>query len=394
MINIYQPDVGSEELEAVGHVFESRWLGRGERTRRFTTEFAQRIGVSARNCITVNSCTEALFQIIELLFLQGKVKVGDEVVLPSIHYVGAAHAAAYRGLSPVFCDVRPDTMNTTLPLLRESIGPRTRAVILLHYGGFPCDDIEAIVEYCGENNIVLIEDSAAALGGTLNGRPLGTFGDYGVWSFDPMKIITTGDGGMIYAKDATGISVLESLLYTGHRIEDFGFAGRDASDTWWELDVNFPSRRSIMNDIAAAMGLEQLKKLDAFLKRRREIFRTYETGFHRGSGIEPCRSLFAEKSRASHQFYWIRLESSELRDALAVYLKGKGIYTNVKYYPLHKLRIYGGETCPLDRFPGAEEAFARTLCLPNHPSLTDEEVDYIIQSVLEFPKDASQRVAI
>ena len=207
MIQIYSNSLGKEELNAIEKVFESKWLGKGPKTEEFIKNFSSKVitnnyesiaftTATPSNFITTTCCTEGIFQIMDLL----DIKEGDEVVLPSISFVGVANAIMYKNAKPVFCDVDKHTLNPTVKHIEEKITSKTKAVIVIHYAGVPCD-IENIAKLCKEKNIKLIEDNANSPFSRYNNINTGTFGDLGVWSFDAMKILVTGDGGLIYSNN-------------------------------------------------------------------------------------------------------------------------------------------------------------------------------------------------
>ena len=208
MINIYQPLLGKEELKAIKDVFDSNWLGygrNGTKQDEFVKMFAKKlvdvnfgVGIASPDpeCFTtISCCSEALFQAVNVY-----VDENDEVIIPSIGFVAAANAVISKKAQPIFCDVDPNTLNPRVSDIEKCITKKTKAIIILHYAGVPCD-IEGILELCKKHNIKLIEDNASSPFSKVSGKSTGTFGDMGLWSFDPMKIITTGDGGMIYCCD-------------------------------------------------------------------------------------------------------------------------------------------------------------------------------------------------
>src|SRR5574341_541425 len=186
MIQLFQPSLQEEELEAVKRVFQSNWVGKGKITDQFEMEFSHYIGVNRDQIHSVSNCTEGLFQAMELL----GIEKGDEVVLPSISFVGAANAIASRGAKPIFCDVDVRTLNATADSIEQKISSKTKAVIILHYGGVPCS-MNEICELLKTRGIPLIEDSACSVASRYQGRACGTFGEIGVWSFDAMKVLVT-----------------------------------------------------------------------------------------------------------------------------------------------------------------------------------------------------------
>lgn len=370
---MFQPSIQREELDAVAQVFESNWIGKGAVTDRFEAAFAGYLRVDRARVRSINCCTEGLFQSMALL----GAGQGDEVILPSISYVGAANAIAAAGATPIFCDVDPRTLNATAESIAEKLTPRTRAALVLHYGGLPCE-MDAIGSLLHGKGIRFIEDSACSIASSYRDRACGTFGDIGLWSFGPVKIVSTGDGGMIYCRDAEMAERAERLLYLGLATAT-GYAS-EASTRWWELEVSCLGRRAIMNDVASAIGLEQLKKLPAFIERRRQIHAHYDSALA-GLGwlrTPPEPPVYA---KSSYYMYWVQTRP-DIRDRLATWLKEDGIYTTFRYYPLHLVKLFGA--CA--RLPHAEQAAQTTLCIPIHQSLSDGDTDRIVDSIREFGK--------
>lgn len=371
MINVFQPALGTEELEAVRKVFESNWIGKGKLTDQFEAEFARHLGVARELVRSASCCTEGLFQAISLLGIGS----GDEVVLPTISFVGAANAIAESGARPVFCDVDPRTLNATAELIEQKLTPRTRAVMILHYGGVPCE-LDEICDLTRRKGIALIEDSACSVASRYKGRACGTFGDIGAWSFDAMKILVTGDGGMVYCRSPEMAERAEELLYLGLRMRS-GYSSA-VDKKWWEFEIAAYGRRAIMNDMASAIGLEQLKKFPGFVARRKRVHERYSRAFASVSWLR-CPPQIPPEAQSSYYFYWVQTPVG-VRDRLAVYLRERGIYTTFRYYPLHWVKFYGAA----DTLPGGEEAADTTLCLPLHQSLSDHDVERVIDAVTQF----------
>jgi len=302
---------------------------------------------------------------------------GDEVILPSISFVGAANAIAASGARPIFCDVDKRTLNVTAHWIEEKITHRTKAVMILHYGGVPCE-MEEILHLARKKGIYVIEDSACSVATRYQERACGTFGDIGVWSFDAMKIVVTGDGGMIYCRNAEIAQRAEELVYLGLTTKS-GLSSH-ISQRWWEFDVSSYGRRAIMNDIASAIGIEQLKKLPGFISRRRQILESYNCALSDVDWLQTPPQI-PRQTQSSYYFYWIQTHP-DIRDRLAKHLRDNGVYTTFRYYPLHLVKFYGASTS----LPNAEEVTRTTLCLPIHQSLSEEEVRKIVDSIREFGK--------
>ena len=335
-INIYQPSLGKEELNAVEEVFKSNWIGKGPKTDEFLNKFANKLitcnfnGVGFTTAkpddlLSISSCTEGLY-----------VNKGDEVILPSISFIGAANAIVAKGAIPVFCDCNPRTLNVELDHIESKITKKTTAIIVLHYAGVPCD-IERITNLCSHRNIKLIEDNANSPFSRVNIKSTGTFGDIGLWSFDAMKQLVIGDGGMIYCNNKEDMQNLIHATYLGLKTNS-GFSN-SIDEKWWEYDISMPGRRCITNDIQAAIGIEQLKKIDSQLIRRKLIHDMYTNTLKDIEWLDVPEKLLPG-NESSYYMYHIQTKDSKDRDKLAKYLRVQGVYTTFRYYPLHWVEYY------------------------------------------------------
>ncbi|MET8060277.1 DegT/DnrJ/EryC1/StrS family aminotransferase [Streptomyces microflavus] len=370
MINLFQPQVGAEELDAVAQVFDSNWLGHGPRTKAFESAFADHIGVGADHVIFLNSGTAGLFLALETLDL----REGDEVVLPSLSFLAAANAILACGARPVFCDVDARTLNPTLEDVESVLTSRTKAVVVLHYGGYP-GDIARIAERCRQTDITLVEDAACSVASTVDGQAVGTFGDLAMWSFDAMKVLVTGDGGMLYVRDPEQAARARRLAYHGLS-QPSGFGYAKVSARWWELDVPEIGRRVVGNDLTAAIGTVQLRRLPAFVARRKEIVDLYNHALAGVDGLLLPPDL-PHGHTSTHYFYWVQTAPG-VRDEVASDLIEAGIYTTFRYAALHKVPAYRSEGREL---PQSDQASDRTLCLPLHPGLEDADVRTVAAAV-------------
>lgn len=370
MINVFQPSLGDAELAAIRDVFESNWIGKGSRVAAFEAAFASHLRSGPENVLSVTSCTEGLFQSVAALGL-GK---GDDVVMPTVGFVGAANAVFGSGARAVFCDVDPRHLNPDVAHIEAALTPDTRAVMVLHYGGVP-HALDQIAAFCRERGLYLIEDCACSVASSWNGQPCGTFGDVAVWSFDSMKILVTGDGGMIWARDPDLAARLRNSIMLGLDTES-GLSSD--SERWWEFSVSTFGRRAIMNDVTGAIGLVQIDRLADFIRRRQEIDAIYRREL---AGIDGLRlpPTVPQAAQSSYYLFWVQLEPA-LRDRLAMQLRSEGIYTTFRYYPLHRVERYGQDVS----LPGADEAADGTLCLPLHQSLSDDDVARVIEAVRRF----------
>ena len=371
MINVFQPSLGQDELNAIQKVFESNWVGKGKLTKQFEENFALHCNVEPKLLRSTNCCSEGLFSSMNIFGI-GK---DDEVIMPTISFIGAGNAVKANNSKLVLCDVDKRTLNVRAEYIEKKLSKKTKAILLIHWGGVPCE-MDEIVNLAKAYNLIVIEDSACSFASTYKGTALGTIGDMGMWSFDAMKILVCGDGGMLYFKDEDYASKAEKLMYFG--LESKSGFSNSVDNKWWQFDISQFGHRAIMNDITASMALEQLKKLPSFIKRRKVIHSFYNQNLQDLGWLYLPQDL-PKYSTSSYYFYHIQLKNNK-RDELAVYLKENGIYTTFRYYPLHWVRFFQSE----EKLENAEWAANNTLCIPIHHSLTDENIEYVVRKIKEF----------
>ena len=250
------------------------------------------------------------------------------------------------------------TLNPRVSDIEAAMTDRTRAILLIHYGGLPAD-IKDICALARDRGVAVIEDSACSIASSVDGQMCGTFGDISAWSFDAMKVLVTGDGGMIWCRDPEMAARVDQLSYLGLE-EASGFGQAAQAQRWWEFSISSFSRRSIMNDITAAMGLVQLDRVPDFITRRTEIRERYDEVLA-GTDWLTLPPAVPDGQRSTEYFYWLQLDERH-RDALAQHLLRERVYSTFRYYPLHLVEHYGFT----DRLPDAERAARETLCIPIH----------------------------
>lgn len=377
-IQLFRPDFGDAEQAATQRVLASGWVGRGALTSDFERAFATHIGVAAEQMLMLPSATDGLFHIATLLGL----KAGDEVILPSISFIGAAQAVASVGATVRLADVDPHSLNPSVDSLDAVRTDKTKAVILIHYGGAPCE-MASIMAWANFHGITVIEDSACSPASRQHGQACGTFGDFAVWSFDSMKLLSTVEGGAIYVKDRALMSRLRRDCALG--MSTTAGHASTASTRWWEFDVVAPARRSQFNDFSAALGLTQLARLPEMLEKRQRIVKLYDERLRDipSLTLPPPPQWRLQHGQGSHYFYWIQVAGGR-RDALAVNLRERGIYTSFRYFPLHRTTLFASDA----RLPGANHAADTTLNLPCHSLLTEADVNTVADAVLDFFRSA------
>jgi len=360
--------IDETDIQAVVDVLRSKWLTTGPIVPKFEKAFAAYVG--AKYAVAVSSGTAALHT---AMFALG-INPGDEVIVPPITFVATANAVAFQGGTPVFADVEADTLLIDPKRVEDKITSRTKAIIAVDYAGQPCD-YDTLRSLASKHGLALVDDGCHALGARYKDRNVGTLADLTVFSFHPVKHITTGEGGMITTDDS---NLAERMRrFRNHGI-DADHASRAEQGTWYyemtELGYNYR-----ITDFQCALGLSQLEKLPSFVQRRREIAGLYDREFASVKGLTPLYTC--PDVMNSYHLYVIRVKE---RDRIFAQLRKKGIGVNVHYFPVHLQPYYrkhfgtGEGLCPV-----AEEAYRHILSLPMFPQLTDEQTNYVISSIEE-----------
>ncbi len=372
-IPTHRPALGDPELAAVARVFESRWLGAGVATAAF--EDALRVQLGVPHVVAVSSGTAALHLALEALHLPP----GSGVLVPSLTFVASVQAIVAARLRPVFCDVVADTLQLDPEECAERLhaaereGVHVRAVMPVHFGGTSCD-ITHLVAVATANGLRIVEDAAHAFGSNSSGRALGTIGDAGCYSFDPIKTITCGEGGAI----ATASDVLAARLRPARAlgISADGWS-RHTGAASWAYTVEAHGWRAHMPDINAAIGLTQLSRLPDFRARRQAIVSRYDDALAPVRGLTPVTRPHPD---ACPFTYAVRVHDGR-RDDLMVWLRARDIGTSVEYIPNHLQPAFAAFRTPL---PATEQAFTEILSLPLYSDLVDEDVDLVISAIHDF----------
>jgi len=361
-IPLFRPSISEDAIEAVFNVLRSGWLGLGPKTQEFEQRFAEYTG--APYCVGLNSCTSAIHLALRVLDLED----GSEVITTPLTFVATNHAILYEGLRPVFADIDPASGNLSVESVKQKITDRTRAVIVVHYGGYPAD-IDELYSLARASDIAVIEDCAHACGATYKAKRIGSHGDFHAFSFHAVKNLPTGDGGALTVRSSDHDARLRRLRWLG--IDKDTFRRTTSKSYDWEYDVPEVGYKYHMNDIEAAIGIAQLRFLDRENARRAEIASIYHDALSKVGGIDlPPAS--ADRTSSFHLFP-IRVEN---RDALIDKLRSEGIGAGVHYRRNDEYPMY--EKSDL---PGAELFSSRVLSLPMHMCLTDDDVHYVAQTI-------------
>jgi len=367
MISINAPQIGKEEIDAVVKVLKSgiltTGLGAGPKVTEFENAFAK--FVKAKHAIAMNTGTGALHSAL----VAAGVKPGDEVILPSFTFAATAEAVIFTRAKPVFVDINPDTYTVSTRAIEKAVTKKTKVVMPVDLYGMPAD-MQPIRETADKHGLKIVEDAAQAHGAMYKGKPVGVFADAACWSFYGSKNMTTGEGGMITTNS-------DEIAEMPRYIRSHGEKKKYQSVM---LGHNYH-----MPEIAAAMGIEQLKKLPRFVAKRRrnarKLSENLEASNKLGLPTEP------EGFKCCYYLYTVRLKSSnrEKRDALVDKLIEKGIQAFVCYInPIHLMPYYR-RFCR-HRLPETEKASAQVFSLPVHPGVTAKQIDFISDSVLQLTK--------
>jgi|SRR5450755_4449521 len=373
--------IDEADIQAVVEVLRSDWLTTGPKVGEFEEAFAARVG--AKYAVSVSSGTAALHA---AAFAAG-LKAGDEAITTPLTFAATANCVLYQGATPVFADVCADTLNLDPAEVANKISAKTRAILPVDYSGHPAE-LTSIVEIARRHGLLVIEDACHALGAEYCGRRVGSITDMTVFSFHPVKHITTGEGGMVTTDDP-------KLAETLRRFRNHGIssdARQRQSAGQWHYEMVLLGFNYRLPDIVCALGIEQLRKLEANLVRRREIAAQYSTAFREISGVIPP-AVRAEANPAWH-LYPIRLDLAKLtadRTQIFRALRAENIGVNVHYIPVHLHPYYrerfgykGGE------FPVAEGAYERLISLPMFHAMSGQDVKDVIAAIIKVVSNYSR----
>ena len=367
MLPVSRPSIGQEELEQIRKVFATGWLGLGSVVFEFENKLKEYLG--ANHVIAVNTGTTALH-----LALDGYgISEGDEVIVPSLTFCASIQVITALKAIPVFCEIDPRTLSIDIEDITKRITHKTKAIMPVHYCGNVCD-MDALLGLAGQHDIFVIEDAAHAFGSSYKGKNVGSFGDATCFSFDPIKMITCGEGGAVVLSDDV----------IAEKIRRKRILGID-KDTWhrykneraWFYEVTTQGYRYHMSNINAAIGLAQFEKLDEFINRKRDIVRFYNENFDR---IRQVELIDWNLEEAAPFTYIIRIVNGQ-RDKLMDFLKSQDIGSGVHYIANHIQPFFKKYASPL---PITEKVWQEILTLPLYYDMTDKDASKVVTAVKDF----------
>jgi dTDP-4-amino-4,6-dideoxygalactose transaminase len=369
-IPVFQPYLGPEVREAVSRALDAGWISIGSLTYRLEEELARYLALEDRDLIALSSGTAALHSACVL----AGVGPGDEVICPSFTYVACHQAVSATGAEVVFCDVEGETFGLDPNRVRELVGERTKAILPVHYAGIPCR-IDELHELAREHGVRVIEDAAHAFGSRSRGRLIGSFGDLVCFSFGPVKVLTTLEGGALVTPSDED----------GQRIRELRLLGVDTDrtlrrdDRMWDYDVVRQGYRYHLSSIPSSVGLAHLALLDTFIANRRRYCRTYNERFANVPAVTTPATDFEE---IAPFIYFVRVPDAETRAALVAHMEARGVATGVHFQGAHEFSFY--RSCRRGDLSVTERLSQQQLTLPLHPTMEERTIERVVDAVTSF----------
>ncbi len=371
-IPLFDLDYGNDEKNAVIEVLDSKWLSSGQKTKKFENTFAFFLG---DNMLTtaVSSATAAL----HISLLIAGVKQDDEVIISGLTFVADANVVTMLKAIPIFCDVNSlYDWNPNIDDIISKVTKKTKAIIVVHFAGYPIEDIDRLVSFCKEENITLIEDVAHAIGGSFNGKKCGTFGDMACFSFFSNKNLSTGEGGMFATRNAEFDK--KAKLFRSHGMTSMTIDRHEGKTV--SYDVVQPGLNYRIDEIRCALGLVQLSKVDTNNLKRKELVEYYIAQLkEKDSSIIIPFEKISEKTVSSYHIFPILLPKEANRIEVMSKLKEKGIQTSIHYPSFKDFSYYA--LFAIDKLKYADEISKRVLTLPLYPDLTNDMIDIVVKEI-------------
>ena len=356
-IVLFCPHVPETAIDEVADVLRSRWIGQGPRVAQFEREFAERFAPTNAS-LAVGSGTDAM----HLACILAGLKEGDEVISPVFTCTATNTPFLYMGVNIRFADVDSETLNINVDHVRELVNERTRAIVCVHYGGLPCNmnELRAIAS---EYQLPIIEDAAHAPGATYGSENVGEISEFTIFSFQAIKHLTTGDGGMLILQD-------KFLLPQAERIRWFGIDRSNKQQGIWENDIYEIGYKYQMTDISAAMGLAALREFDQVLQLRQQLLKTYSRGLNDIPGIRLVGTHLTDRTHAA----WLCTAIVDRRIDFMRWLRENRIESGQVHYRNDRYAIFGGRR---DDLPFMDAVEDRYIVLPLHTKMTEADVEYV-----------------
>ncbi len=377
-IHFAQPLFGSEEKKEVIKAMDSGWVTLGPGTREFEEQFAKYTG--AKYAVGLSSCTAAL----HLALIAAGVGKGDEVITTIFTFAASINPVLILGAKPVLVDIDEKTMNIDEKLIEAKITKKTKVIMPMHYGGYPCN-MDAIRKIAKKHKLIIIEDAATAIGTSYKSKKVGNIGDMTCFSFHPIKNMSTGDGGMVTTNNKAFADRIMLLRLHGMSKEAWK---RHTAAGSWKYDIVEPGFKYNMTDIQAALGRVQLKRLDGFIKVRKQYAKIFDRELSKIPEITV--PIHSESSGTAYNLYTIRIDTSRLsvtRDEIVELLKQEQIGVSVYYIPLYEFSYFQKHLkLKSSDYPHASAVYQNMMSLPLYPKMTIKDVDRVIHTLSDIIK--------
>ena len=369
-IPVFVPSVGEDTKKHLNDALDIGWLGMGVSTKEFEERISQFLELENRYVVSTNTGTSAL----HIALLVAGIGPGDEVITPSFNYVADHQAIRMTGASVVMCDICDDNLGIDCKKAEELITSKTKAIIPLHFAGIPCDQ-KRVFELAKKHNLRVIEDAMHAFGTTINGKKIGSYGDITCFSFDPVKIITSIDGGCVVGNSEEDREKLYRLRLLG---VDKDTTERYKNKRAWDYDVVSEGFRYHLTNIMASVGNSQIKKIDEFIKSRQQTCQRYNESFKKINELKIPQTDF---KNISPFIYSLRVQNGK-RESLIKYLNELDIEVGIHFVPVHKHKYFANSRC--GDMTVTDKVVNEVLTLPLHSNMKSEFVERVINGVTDF----------
>ena len=369
-IPVFVPHIHADTIKHLLDTLEVGWLGMGATTKEFEERISAYLGLQGRFVVATNTGTSAL----HIALIAAGVGPGDEVITPSFNYVADHQAIRMAGAEVVMCDIRDDNLGIDCEKAEPLITKKTKAIIPLHFAGIPCDQA-GVFRLAEKHGLRVIEDAMHAFGTTISDRKIGSYGDMACFSFDPVKIITSIDGGCVVVNSEKELHHLHHLRLLG---VDKDTSERYKNSRAWDYDVVDQGFRYHLNNIMASIGISQIKRVDEFITSRRTVCRAYSEAFRGIEGVKIPQTDFAD---ISPFIYSLRVLGGK-RETLIEHLRSKGIAAGIHFVPVHKHTFFKDARC--GDLSVTDRVVNEVLTLPLHSNMKPEFVDRVMEGVTSF----------
>jgi len=369
-IPVFSPHVGEDTKQHLNHALDDGWLGMGSKTMEFEREISKVLELKNRYVVTTNTGTSALHIALKV----ANIGSGDEVITPSFNYVADHQAILMTGAKVVMCDICDDNLGIDCKKAEELITKKTKCIIPLHFAGIPCDQKE-VFQLAKKYKLRVIEDAMHAFGTSINNNKIGSYGDITCFSFDPVKIITSIDGGCVIVNTKEEVEKLHRLRLLG---VDKDTTERYKNKRAWDYDVLNEGYRYHLTNIMASVGISQIKKLDEFIVSRQNVCQKYNKAFENISQVKIPKTNFLN---VSPFIYTLRILDGR-REDLIKHLQKLNIDVGIHFIPVHKHKFF--QDCKKSDMSVTEKIVEQVLTLPLHSNMKDEYVNRIIDGVSSF----------